>query len=108
MVLDMPAAFQKAMDYTLVELDYTRCFICDIIVVSRGSTEDHLKIVYKCLDKLDGENLRINLPKCHFAKTEIVWLDYKFIQSGIAPLETKTSAILNLTALKNIKQLRSF
>ena len=58
--------------------------------------------------KLDEDNLRINLPKCYFAKTEIEWLGYNFTQFGIAPLKTKTSAILNLTATKNLKQLRSF
>ena len=83
-------------------------FVDDIIVVSRGYKEEHLKLVYKCLKKLDQENLRINLPKCHFAKTEIEWLGHKFTQSGIAPLESKTAAILSLSALKNLKQLRSF
>ena len=57
---------------------------------------------------MDADNLRINLPKCHFAKTELDWLGLKFTQSGIAPLETKTAAILNLTSPKNLKQLRSF
>ena len=33
---DMPAAFQKVMDYTLVGLKNTYCFLDDIIVVSRG------------------------------------------------------------------------
>ena len=105
---DMPAAFQKVMDYTLVGLKNTYCFLDDIIVVSRGSKEDHLKLVYQCLKKLDEDNLRINLPKCHFAKTEIEWLVHKFSQSGIAPLESKTAAIASLTAPKNLKQLRSF
>ena len=77
---DMPAAFQKVMDYTLVGLPNTYCFLDDIIVVSRGSKEDHLKLVYKSLKKLDEDNLRINLPKCHFAKTEIEWLGHKFSQ----------------------------
>ena len=67
----MPAGFQKIMVYTLVELDNTHCFLDVIIfIVSRGSKEDHLKLVYKCLQKIDEDNLRINLPKCHFAKTE--------------------------------------
>ena len=105
---DMPAAFQKVMDYTLVGLKNTYCFLDDIIVVSRGSKEDHLKLVYQCLQKLDEDNLRINLPKCHFAKTEIEWLGHKISQSGIAPLESKTAAIASLTAPNNLKQLRSF
>ena len=104
----MPAAFQKVMDYTLVGLNNTQCFLDDILIVSRGSKEDHLKLVYKCLKKLDDCNLRINLPKCHFAKTEIEWLGRKYTKSGIAPLEAKTAAILILTAPKNLKQLRSF
>ena len=105
---DMPAAFQKVMDYQLVGLKNTHCFLDDIIIVSRGSKEDHLKLVFKCLKKLDDDNLRTNLPKCHFAKTETEWLEQRFTQSGIAPLESKTAAILNLLAPKNLKQLRSF
>ena len=105
---DMPAALQKVMDYTLVGLQNTHCFLDDIVIVSRGSNEEHLKLVYKCLKKLDEVNLRINLPNCHFAKTEIEWLGHKFTQSGIALLESKTAAILNLSAPKKLKQLRSF
>ena len=96
------------MDYTLVEIQNTHCSLDDIIVVSRGSKEEHLKLAYRCLKKLDEDNLRINLPKCHFAETEIEWLGHKFIQSGISPLESKTAAILSLSAPKNLKQLRSF
>ena len=104
----MPAAFQKVIDYTLVGLQNTYCFLDDFIVVSRGSKDDHIKLVYKCLKKLDEDNLRINLPKCHFAKTEIEWLGHKFSQSEIAPVESKTAAIASLSAPKNLKQLSSF
>ena len=105
---DMPAAFLKVIDYFLIGFQNTYCFLDDIIVVSRGSKEDHLKLVYKCLKKLDEDNLRINLPKCHFAKTEIEWLGHKFSQSGIAPLESKTAAIASLSTPNNLKHLRSF
>ena len=40
---DMSAAFQKVMDYTLVVLENTHCFVDENIVVSRGLKEDHLK-----------------------------------------------------------------
>ena len=101
----MPAAFQKVMGYTLVGQKNTNCFLDDIIVVSRGSKEDQLKSAFKCLKKLDEDNLRINLPKCHFAKTAIEWLGHKFTQSGIAPLATKTLAILTLTAPNYFKTI---
>ena len=57
---------------------------------------------------MNDDKLRINLPKCHFAKTKIEWLGHKYTQSGTAPLESKTAAILNLSTPKNLKQLRSF
>ena len=34
---DMPAEFQKAMDYTLIGLKYTFCFLDDILIVNKGS-----------------------------------------------------------------------
>ena len=49
---EVPAEFQKAMDYTLVGLSNTYCFLDDIIAVSKGSKELHLKYVYDCLRNL--------------------------------------------------------
>ena len=39
---DMPTEFQKGMDYTLVGLTNTYCFLDDIIVVTKGSKESHI------------------------------------------------------------------
>ena len=49
---DMPAEFQKAMDYTLVGLSKTYCFLDDIIVVSKGTKESHLKTSTNALRNL--------------------------------------------------------
>ena len=105
---DMPAEFQKSMDYTLIGLQNTYCFLDDIIIVSTGTEADHLAYVFKCLKKLEDDNLRINLQKYHFAKTEIEWLGYKFTQTGISPLESKTAAILTIPPPTTLKRLRSF
>ena len=104
----MPAEFQKAMDYTLIVLENTYCFLDDILIVSKGSLIDHKNYVMKCLQRLDDKNLRINLPKCHFGKLEIDWLGYHISQEGISPLESKTAAFLALEAPKTLKKLRSF
>ena len=42
---DMPAEFQKAIDYTLIGLKNTFCFLEDKLIVSKGSKEDHLLTV---------------------------------------------------------------
>ena len=74
---DMSAEFQKAVDYTISSLQNTYFFLVDKTIVSTESESDHLSYITKCLKKLDEDNLRINLQKCHFAKTENEWLGYK-------------------------------
>ena len=96
------------MDYTLIGLKNTYCFLDDILIVSKGSLEEHKSYVMNCLKRLDDENLRVNFLKCHFGKIEIEWLGYHISQSGISPLESKTAAILAFAALKTLKKLRSF
>ena len=81
---DMPAQFQKAIDYALVGLQNTYCFLDDIIIDSTGSVSDHLNYVIKCLKRLYEDKLRINLQKCHFTKTEIEWLGYKYRQTDLS------------------------
>ena len=105
---DISAAIQKVMYNTLIGLKNTHYFLEHINIVSQGSKHDHLKSGEKSLEKLDEDNLRINLPKCHFARTEIEWLAYKFSQSAISTVESKTSAFLILPTPKTLKQLRSF
>ena len=41
----MSVAFQKVVDYTLAGLKNTQCFSDDIIVLSGGTKEEHLKLV---------------------------------------------------------------
>ena len=91
------------MDYTLTGLEKTFCFLDDILIVSKGSEDDHFQLVINCLKKIDADNLRINLTKCHFAKQGISWLGYHITQSGISPLESKTSAIPSLQPPNTIK-----
>ena len=105
---DMPAEFQRGMDYTLVGLSNTYCFLDNIIVVSKGTKESHLKYVYKSLQKLDADNLRINISKCHFAKHQINWLSFTFSQNGVKPIESMTAAIAEIKAPKTLKHLGSF
>ena len=68
----MPAEFQKAMDFNLIGLKNTFCFLDDILIVSKRS-EVELKLYnLKCLKRLDDDSLRINLPKCHFSNMKLI------------------------------------
>ena len=105
---DMPAEFQKSIDCTLASLNNTFCFLNDILIVSRGGIEQHLDLVRKCLIKLDQENRRISLAKCHYSKNKIERLGHSITQTGITPLSNKTEAIEKISLPSNLKKLRSF
>ena len=105
---DIPAEFQKARNYTFIGLKNTYCFLDDMLIVGGRSEENHKHYVLNCLKWLDDTNLRINFPKCHSSKLEYDCLEYHISQSGISPIDSKASAILNLKAPKEIKKLRSF
>ena len=105
---DMPATFQKATDYTLNNINSAHAFLDDIIIITKGSIDNHEKDIMKVLSRLDKENLAINLHKCEFAQTEITWLGYKISPNGIIPTEKKTKSISELDQPLTLKQLRSF
>ena len=87
----MPAEFQKTMNSTLVSLQNTFYFLGDIIIVSAISEYQTISTgVIKFLEKLNEDNLRINLRKCQFAETENKWLCYKLTQTGISPPELRS------------------
>ena len=105
---DMPATFQKEINYTLNNINSAHAFLDDIIIITRGSIDDHEKGIMKALSRLDKENLAISLHKCEFAQTDIVWLGYKTSPYGIIPTEKKTKSISKMEQPHTIKQLRSF
>ena len=91
------------MDYTFVGPKITFCFPDDILILSKSSEEDHLNLVTDCLTKLDADEFRVNLNQNFtLSNPKVLWLGYIITQSGISPLESKTSAILELNPLKKL------
>ena len=104
----MPTEFQKAMDAELANIPKTYVFLDDILVVTKGSKENHYKVVKTVLTKLNKANIRLKWEKCKFAQKEIEWLGYKLTQTGINPLNTKIQAITEKLKPKRLKELSSY
>ena len=104
----MPTEFQNAMDTELANIPNTYVFLDDILVVTKGSKEDHYKVVKTVLTKLNKANVRLKWEKCKVAQKEIEWLGYKLTQNGISPINTKIQAITEKLRPKNLKVLRSY
>ena len=105
---DLPATFQKTIDKTLEGIHSNLAFLDDILIITKGSLNDHEQEIDKVLYLLDKENLAIKLQKCEFAKTNLVWLGFKIHPNGIIPTTKKCESIVNLDTPKTLKQLRSY
>ena len=105
---DLPATFQKMMDTTLDGRNSTNAILGDIIIITKGTIENHEEEIDKILNWLNEENLAINLHKCEFGLNEIIWLGYKINSEGITPTKRITDAIVQLENPKTLKQLISF
>ena len=105
---DMPATFQKTIDKTREGIHSKFAFLDDILIITKGSLNDHENEIDKVLNLLDKENLAIKLQKCEFAKTNLVWLGFKIHPNGIIPTNKKCESIVKLDTPKTLKQLRSF
>ena len=90
------------------QLEYVRVYIDDLLVITSGTYEDHLRKVRVVLVKLQEANLKVNLVKSHFAQDEVEYLGYILNRDGIKPMPNKVSAILAILPPRNVKSLRKF
>ena len=73
----MPATFQKSLDKILENIHNKYNFLDDILIITKGTLNDHESDIDTVLSRLDKENLAIKLENCEFAKPTITWLRYK-------------------------------
>jgi hypothetical protein len=60
------------------------------------------------LSKLQKEKLLINLKKCSFVKTELVYLGFVISRDGLKMDQEKVKAIINWPTPRSIFEVRSF
>ena len=78
------------MDHTLINLLNTFCFIDDVLIVSRGSTTEHNRLVEEAIIRLKDERFSLKLAKCEFSVHKINWLGYTIDEAGYKPLILKS------------------
>ena len=96
------------MDLTLTGISNTFAFIDDILIVTHGTEEEHIKKVIEVLRRLDEANVNLRLDKCTFAADNIEWVGYKLSQQGVSPVNSKVQGISDRLKPTNLKQLRSY
>ena len=100
----IPTEFQKLMDLTLANINSVFVYIDDILIVTKGTKQEHVNKVKEIMRVLDDANLQLKAGKCIIAQESIEWLGYKLSRTGISPINTKSQGISERLRPTNLKQ----
>lgn len=104
-----PAIFQRTLDDILNEYigKFCQVYVDDIIIYSKNEA-DHAKHIETIFETLRKANMKVQLDKCKFFQTEVVFLGFIISASGIKTNPEKVKAILDFPKPETLKELRSF
>jgi hypothetical protein len=66
-----PDIFQEKISDLMHGLDFVRCYLDDVLIISTSSFEEHLLKVEKCFQRIEKAGLKINPDKSFFGKKAI-------------------------------------
>jgi hypothetical protein len=100
--------FQAEMGDLMATLEYVRAYIDDLLVITKGSLDDHLGKLKQVFIRLRNAGLKINATKSVFCAQETEYLGYILNRDGIKPQPKKVQAILALNPPNKVKELQRF
>lgn len=104
-----PSIFQRMINDVLHPLLGKACYVyIDDIIVFGRSRNEHIENLSKVFTLLERANLKINLEKSKFLRTNVEFLGHIVSRDGIRPDPGKISAIKKIPVPKNLKDLKSF
>ena len=71
-----PDIFQEKMNELFAGFNYVCAYINDLLVITKGSFEEHLKHLDTVLEKLETEGFKINATKLCLVAHELKYLGY--------------------------------
>ena len=99
---DIPTIFHEKIDRTL---EYsTPAWLDDIIVVTRGSRQEHENKLFDVLSKLEKAGYRASKRKSEFFLKQTKWLGHEIDESGIKPNEEKVGSDTKIEITEQYKR----
>ena len=104
-----PATFQRLLDHVVTAemAPHVFAYLDDIVIVS-DTYERHTEILTNVFDRLHEAKLRPNWEKCHFACKRLRYLGHIIDENGLQTDPEKVSAVTELKAPQDAKELRRF
>ena len=107
-VAGSPDIFQAKMSELMVDLEFVRTYLDDLLTITKSNLSDHLDKLKKVLTRLREAGLKVNAEKSKFCAHETDYLGYILTRDGIKPQSKKIEAILAINPPTNVKELRRF
>lgn len=98
---------QRLINSALAGLDFVFGYIDDLLIAS-PNMDEHMRHIKITLQRLHENHLAINLEKCEFGRTSIMFLGHNISADGFKPLSSKIEAIQNIPKPTIAKELKSF
>ncbi|GBG59350.1 hypothetical protein CBR_g38379 [Chara braunii] len=104
-----PGTFQHAMNRIFHDhLDkFVVVYLDDILIFSK-SVEEHAQHVETVLSLLRQHKYKVNLEKCEFGRTKILYLGHEVSAEGIRPEDAKVASIRDWPRPQTVTEVRSF
>jgi hypothetical protein len=102
-----PASFQRLVNILFAGLKglNLQLFIDDLCLAT-STWREHLVLLAKIFQLLIKANLKLNINKCSFGTSKVVFLGHEIAQDGIRQDPEKLAAIRDLKAPSNLRELR--
>ncbi|GBG59795.1 hypothetical protein CBR_g54898 [Chara braunii] len=104
-----PGTFQHAMNRIFHDyLDkFVVVYLYDILIFSK-SVEEHAQHVETVLSLLRQHKYKVNLEKCEFGRTRILYLGHEVSAEGIRPEDAKVASIGDWPRPPTVTEVKSF
>ena len=102
-----PGIFQRAMEGLLQGIPGVLCYLDDVLV-SGSSESEHQERLYRVLQIMQDNMLKLEIEKCLIGVPQVSYLGYLIDKDGMHPTDTKVKAIIDAPAPRDITQLKSY
>jgi len=99
--------FQAKVNELLGDIEGVKAYIDDILVLCKGSFDDHMQQLRLCFSRIQQAGLKINAKKCSFGLKEIPYLGYVITREGIKPDSKKIQGIMDIERPKTTTDVKS-
>ncbi|GFT26054.1 retrovirus-related Pol polyprotein from transposon 17.6 [Trichonephila clavipes] len=106
-LVNSPQTFMRFMHEVLRGLPFCFVYLDDILCYSENAEEhrSHLRTIFQ---RLSSYGLKLNISKCVFGVTELIFLGHLITPDGIKPLPDKVQAVLDYKQPETVGSLRKF